>query len=138
MLKIIITGLKRICDTVKEDRTEHRQVLYSQIVEFIEKQYYDSNLSLTMLADHFHLTPPYLSAFFKKQNGVNLSEYIALYRIEVAKSLLVQTDMTIGEISRKVGYTNHIGFGRVFKKWQGITPGQYRETNQMLISVSQD
>lgn len=131
MLEAIKSGLRLICDSMREDRTGHGQALYAQIIEFIERHYEDSNLSLTLLAGHFGITPQYLSTFFKKQSGVNLSDYITGYRIEVAKALLEQSDMTIGDISRKVGYANHIGFGRVFKKSQGITPGQYRETRGM-------
>ncbi|WJH36525.1 helix-turn-helix domain-containing protein [Paenibacillus sp. CC-CFT747] len=128
MLALIKSGLKLLCDTVKEERSDNGQAVYRRIVEYIGQHYGDSNLSLTLLAEEFGFTAPYLSTFFKKQSGVNLSEYMTRCRIEAAKSLLTESDMTIGDISRQVGYANHIGFGRVFKKWEGITPGQYRET----------
>jgi YesN/AraC family two-component response regulator len=104
--------------------------MYNGILKFVKDHYHDGNLSLTMIADQFHITPQYLSVFFKKYTGKNISDSIAEYRVEQAKIMLSDRTLTIGEISRKVGYSNHVGFGRVFKKIEGITLGQYREMQE--------
>lgn len=127
MLERLKGTLREICASAKGARTDQGERLYAGIVKFIGEQYGNGNLSLTLIADYLGITPQYCSAFFKKYGGGNISDYIAEYRIAQAKTMLAGTRLTIGDISRKVGYANHIGFGRVFKKIEGITPGQYRE-----------
>lgn len=136
MLERLKEALRSICLAAKGGRTDQGERLYGGIVSFIERHYGDGNLSLTMIADHFGITAPYCSAFFKKYGGGNLSEHIAEYRVAQAKRMLAETSLTIGDISRKVGYANHIGFGRVFKKIEGITPGQYRDLQNRDKTVS--
>jgi AraC-like DNA-binding protein len=127
MLERLKRTLGEICASAKGARTDQGERLYAGIVKLIGEQYGNGNLSLTLIADHLGITPQYCSAFFKKYGGGNISDYIAEYRIAQAKTMLAGTRLTIGDISRKVGYANHIGFGRVFKKIEGITPGQYRD-----------
>lgn len=130
MLEQVKRLLHDICAAAKDERTDQGERLYVGIRKFVEEHYHDGNLSLTMIADRFGITPQYLSAFFKRYSGKNISDSIAEYRVEQAKRMLADRDLTIGEISRRVGYSNHIGFGRVFKKIEGITPGQYREMKE--------
>ncbi|MCU6707991.1 AraC family transcriptional regulator [Paenibacillus sp. J5C_2022] len=128
MLKKLQALLARLCAHAGESRSDQGQRLYDGITTYIHEHYDDGNLSLTLIADHFQLTPQYLSSFFKKYSGQNLSHVISEYRVAQAKRMLGESALTISEISRKVGYSNHIGFGRVFKKIVGLTPSQYRET----------
>ncbi len=112
---------------IKEERTDKGEELYNRIVGFIEEHYHDNNLSLTMIAEHFDLSPIYISAFFKKQSGDNVSELITRVRIKHAKRLLAE-ELTINEIALRIGYSNNIVLTKVFKKHEGITPGKYRES----------
>ncbi|WP_026021222.1 helix-turn-helix domain-containing protein [Paenibacillus senegalensis] len=120
----------RICTVTKEERTDHGERLFTRITEYIEEHGIDGNWSLTAMADHFSLTPQYLSAFFKKHGGINITDYIAKVRIREAKRLLADRSLTITQIALKVGYSNDVGFIRFFKKYEGITPGKYREMLQ--------
>ncbi|MCL6459875.1 MAG: helix-turn-helix domain-containing protein, partial [Gorillibacterium sp.] len=115
-----------VCSFIRENRTNHSDSLYKNIVEFIENRYSDPNLDLTMIADHFNLNSAYISTFFKKQGGINLTECITGVRIEHAKRLL-QEGMTVNEIAHEIGYASNIVLTKVFKKWEGITPGKYRD-----------
>jgi YesN/AraC family two-component response regulator len=130
MLEQVKRLLNDICTSAKDARTDQGDRMYNGILKFVKDHYHDGNLSLTMIADQFHITPQYLSVFFKKYTGKNISDSIAEYRVEQAKIMLNDRTLTIGEISRKVGYSNHVGFGRVFKKIEGITLGQYREMQE--------
>lgn len=116
-----------ICSSVSEARTDQGEQLNEQLKRYIAEHILDSNLSLTSIADHFGMAPQYISGFFKKQNRVNLIEYIVDHRIQVSKKLLSETNLTMMQIAQKIGYANDIGFIRVFKKLEGITPGKYRE-----------
>lgn len=115
------------CLKVKENQSTQGERLYQEIAAFIEKNFNDNMLSLGMIAEYFAMNPSYLSSFFKKQGGITLSDFITLVRIEESKKLLLNRKLTISEISTKVGYANSVGLIRVFKKIEGVTPGQYRE-----------
>jgi AraC-like DNA-binding protein len=65
---------------------------------------------------------------FREYTSLSPHEYISALRIEKAKDLLGQVDMTIGDVAKAVGYGDSHYFQRVFKKREGITPGEYRES----------
>lgn len=118
----------RLCLYMQENRSHPSRQLIEAIEQYIAERYGDSMLSLTAIAEQFGLTPQYLSAFFKKQTGMNLTDYISRLRIEQAKRLMRDKSMTFSQIARQIGYASDIGFIRVFKKNEGMTPGKYRET----------
>ena len=68
----------------------------------------------------------YLSHLFRRQTGEKYVQYLNGIRIAKAKDLLLTTDRKLYQIARSVGYDNVKYFFRVFKKWEGITPEQYR------------
>lgn len=83
-------------------------------------------LSVQWLADQVYLTPTYLSALFKKETGITLSQYFMNVRIERAKKLLEDHRLRMPQIARRVGYSDAKHFAKVFKKELGITPTDYR------------
>lgn len=116
-----------ICKSVSDARSEQNGRLNERLRAYIDERSADNGLSLTSIADYFGMTPQYVSGFFKKQNGVNVTDYIVEVRIREAKRLLADTEQTVLQVAQKVGYATDIGFIRVFKKLEGITPGKYRE-----------
>ncbi|MBT2758092.1 AraC family transcriptional regulator [Mesobacillus foraminis] len=115
------------CHEILENQSSQGDRLYKEITNFIGENYHDNMLSLGMIADHFGMNSSYLSTFFKKQGGLTITDFITKVRIEESKSLLSNRKLTISEIATKVGYANSVGLIRVFKKVEGVTPGQYRE-----------
>lgn len=83
-------------------------------------------ISLSVLADKFHLNPQYISQLFKSEIGVNFLAYLTNIRMEQAKKLLLTTSLSIAEVSERSGYGDYRVFTKVFKKSEGITPSQYR------------
>lgn len=75
------------------------------------------------------LSPSYLSKLFKKETKVALSDYIRMRKIEQAKNLLRFSDYTYVEISNYLSFVSQSHFIDVFKRYEGITPKEYRETN---------
>ena len=97
------------------------------VTRFIHANYADENLSVQMLADHFELSLPYLSREFKNSRGIGVLNYINHYRIEKAKEILTQEEgITLSETARRVGYSSSQTLIRIFKRYEGVTPGQYR------------
>ena len=99
----------------------------SQITDYIHAQASNPNLSATMICDRFRISPSYLSHMFKRRTGIKLVDYIHKARISQAKHLLETTSATITEISRQVGYTSSASFATTFKRYEAITPREYRD-----------
>lgn len=94
--------------------------------EFIEANY-NKPINLDMISHAVFLSPNYFSSFFKENTGYNVSEYLIKVRIEKAKELLKDFKLTIGKISEMVGYEDANYFNQLFKKVEGIPPGEYRK-----------
>ena len=63
----------------------------------------------------------------KNELGITFTEYVAQYKIERAKELLTQTDMSVAAIAEHLKYTNAQNFIRFFSKMTDVTPGKYRQ-----------
>ncbi|MNI39966.1 HTH-type transcriptional regulator YesS [compost metagenome] len=113
--------------TWMEERQRKQQVNISMLIISEIEQYYDQDLSIEMFAARLHYHPSYISRVFKKDTGVNFSEYLSNYRIEIAKRWLTETDMKISDIAEKLQYSTASNFNRNFKKIVQITPSQYRD-----------
>lgn len=87
----------------------------------------DINLTLNLLAAQIHLSPSYLSRYFKQKTGKNISEYITELRIEKAKELLVSTVYSVTDICFLCGYSSVPNFRKYFRKATGMSPGEYRK-----------
>lgn len=90
------------------------------------EQHYGESVRLTDIALQVYLTPQYFSELFKSETGVNFSDYLASYRIQKAKKLLVQPGEKVKDICHKVGYSDSKSFSKLFKKVVGITPREYQ------------
>lgn len=84
------------------------------------------NITLKEVADEVFLSQNYLSELFKKEMGEGFYEFLSMYRINIAKELLITTNLRIYEISESVGYNDPVTFGRAFKKITGFTPNGFR------------
>ncbi|WP_077620637.1 helix-turn-helix domain-containing protein [Litchfieldia sinesaloumensis] len=81
------------------------------------------------IAIKVQLSQSYLSSLFKKEVGISVSDYISKIKIEEAKNLIMYTDTPLSEISSLLHFTDQSYFTKVFKKFEGITPKQYKERN---------
>ncbi len=97
------------------------------IVEYINKSYSDPNLNITMIGEQFGMTQTYLSKLFKEQTGNGILDTINQVRVGKAKQLLGENKKSIKTIAGIVGFHDVNTFIRVFKKYEGVTPGQYQK-----------
>lgn len=97
------------------------------IIEWI-RRHYAENLTTSSVAEKFNYNPDYLSALFKKHTGHPLLLYINLLRLNVSKDMLVQTTLSIKDISEKCGFKDEKYYFRIFKKYIGTTPNKYRQS----------
>ncbi|WP_144510845.1 helix-turn-helix domain-containing protein [Bacillus sp. FJAT-22090] len=93
--------------------------------DYIFKHLY-GDITLDELSEICSLSPNYLSSLFKKEVGMPISEYIQRQRIEEAKRLLLLTNYSTSEISTWLNFNDQSYFIKVFKKYTGLTPRQFR------------
>jgi len=94
--------------------------------EYIET-YYHRPLTLEEVAEHVELSPYYFSKLFKDRFGMTFIDYLTEVRIEKAKQAMNDERKSLKEICFLVGYNDPNYFSRVFKKWTGVSPTDYRK-----------
>jgi AraC-like DNA-binding protein len=119
--------LKQVCQSIQDDRKHDHNQISQQIIVYVKENFSSAHLNITMIGEVFNLTPSYLSKQFKAQTGEALLELINKTRIEEAKKLLSGQSSSIVDIARRVGYEDINTFNRIFKKYEGITPGKYKD-----------
>lgn len=106
----------------KKVGSSHRVI--QKLLQFIDEKYAD-NIGLNELAMLVNMNPAYLSILFRNEVGMSYVKYLTDLRIKKAKELLDE-GMKVMEVSEKVGYYNYRYFCEIFKKYQGITPNEYK------------
>ena len=128
MKEYMESTLEDICGCVERKKQSHNSKLKDDIINFINENYSCPEMSNAMIAEHFSIHPAYLSRFFKEQTGEKVLDYINKLRMQTAKQMLQESRCKIEEVAQKLGYNNSVSFIRVFKKYEGTTPGKYRDT----------
>ena len=114
---------QRVSAEDSPEKQEERTI--SGITRYLQERLAEE-MSLSVLAEEFHLNPQYISQLFKNEIGVNFLSYLTNIRMEKAKKLLLSTSLSVAEVAEQSGYGDYRVFTKVFKKNEGITPSQYR------------
>mgnify|MGYP002526805700 CR=1 FL=1 len=112
----------------------YENVLVKKMLEIVAFHYADPN-PLAIAASQLSYSPSTLSTLFKNNTGKKYKEYIQCFRIDKAKHLLTSTSTSILKIAEDVGYVDTKFFSRIFKKYEGITPTEYRKKNRNNVPV---
>ncbi|WP_148933512.1 response regulator [Paenibacillus methanolicus] len=86
----------------------------------------DQSLSLHQVARHVHMNPNYFSEMFKRETGTNYLEFVTQAKLRRAMMLLAETPAKVSEVASRIGYEDTKYFNRLFKKFTGQTPSEYR------------
>jgi AraC-like DNA-binding protein len=78
------------------------------------------------VADHVGLSAEYFTKLFKKETGQSIKEYITLMKVEAAKNMLAHSNISVGMVALELGYSNFSHFSQVFRKYENVTPSEYR------------
>ena len=97
-----------------------------RIQAYMEENFADPNLSAASLAERFGVSASYLSRAFKRQTGDTPIDYLHKCRLNRAKALLRDTTASVKDIAQAVGYPDSGALLRQMRKYEGVTPGQYR------------
>lgn len=113
--------LEAVCQYIQSQKEE-----IHKIEQYIRENY-ARQITLTDMAETFHMNPVYFCQYFKKKKGLTYLQFLNQVRIEEAKELLLKRELSVEQISEKVGISNANYFGRLFKKVTGMTVGEYRK-----------
>ncbi|MDB4581998.1 helix-turn-helix transcriptional regulator [Draconibacterium sp.] len=115
----------------EEVEYEQPKDLKKELIELFEAKriYNQTDLRITSVSDSLKTNRTYISRLINDEFGVNFNEFVNKYRIEEAKKLLESNDsklFTMEHIAEKSGFGSVNSFTRVFKEFEGITPGQFK------------
>ena len=97
--------------------------------EYIEKNFQE-NINLNKISNYVSLSKNYFCNIFKKETGITIWDYLIKIRMEEAKQMLLDTGLKTYEVSERVGYDDPSYFGRLFKKYTGFTPIEFRDSSR--------
>lgn len=122
-------ALCSIADSLHEQsvQAEADSRLEDEIIQYIDENCFDSELSLQNISEHFKVSNKYLSLLCRKRYGVTYLQYIQNRRIHQAAELLSGKQYSLSEVATMCGYTNQLTFRRNFKSIMGINPSDYGE-----------
>lgn len=141
-----MTTMSEMIDWLKEEvfpgisghmklrRNDNNHKTIETVLRYIE-ECYSEDLSQPMMAELAGMPPSHFSQIFKDEVGLTFSDYLIAHRMKKAKDLLLETDMKIAEIAERLRYNNSQNFIRVFKRINGVTPGEFRASNRALDST---
>lgn len=122
----IFASIKLHYQHTGEAKAESGTAWVPQITAYIRSNYAEPQLNATMISERFGLTPAYISHLYHETTGVKLLDFLHTVRIEKAKALLLNTDMSLLDIAQRCGYYDRYAFSRVFSRYVGISPSEYR------------
>jgi AraC-like DNA-binding protein len=113
--------------SASEGQAKQGSDVVRQVMRYIHNHYRDE-ITLSLVAKHFHMSPSTLSKMFKTHLGSNFLDFLHEVRIRHACSLLQSTEMSISQISYEVGYGSYQTFSRVFLEHKQMTPSAFRKS----------
>ena len=121
--------LQKIAESARNASTKADEKANRVIVKaraFIDRNF-NRDLTLEEVSREVHVSPYYFSKLFKEQTGDNFINYLTLRRVGTAKLLLADGKLNIKAICTEIGYNDPNYFSRLFKRFEGVTPTEYRE-----------
>lgn len=115
---------------IKTCKNQLCRKLIEDIKKYVNKNYMN-DISRKTASEEFYINPSYLSRIFSQEMNMTFTEYLTKCRIEKAKELLNDPKLKIYAISEMIGYYNEKYFARIFKKYEGISPYEYKEKNSL-------
>lgn len=122
---IVIQLVAYVISYENEQLGNREEQLCEQVIDFI-RQNLNTEVDFKKLASNHHLSYNRFRTVFKNNTGVSLQQYLIQERLEHAKRLMVNTDLSLKEISAKTGFNSLFYFSKIFKNKMGYSPGQIR------------
>lgn len=128
-LGLLLELARVLCEAEEDDdlddepiRSRKGKVDFEEVLSYMEKHFTDSDMSLDILAERFELSTRYISNLIKQGTGHTYKDYLIRLRMERAREILLEGDVTVTETCERVGYTHLPLFIKNFKRIIGCTP----------------
>jgi AraC family transcriptional regulator, transcriptional activator of pobA len=128
-LTLLLVEVSRLAADIVGDLRLKNEPLLADVFGVIEARYHE-RISLKDVASAVNLTPAHLTTTVRRKTGRTVQEWIAERRMAQARRLLVETDLTVQEIARKVGYTDPAYFARAFRRTHATTALRWRRAGR--------
>lgn len=115
-----------LCKANNAEKKNRQKSVIENINDYVNKNYCNPNLGISMISDEFNLSNTYISQIFKEYNHVTFIDYIQKLRIDEAKRLVDENKMAIKDIVVACGYNSSNTFGKAFKRVHGVSASEYR------------
>lgn len=132
LLDTSLNLFKFVFDTYLTTDVDLDNPLATNILLYIQNNF-DKDISLTTISDNFNLSEGYVSKLLKSTANINFKSYVNALKVSKAKELLLTNKYKVNEVSKLVGCENTNTFIRIFKKQEGISPGEFLKVSQSNI-----
>lgn len=119
--------IKKVCNALERKKYDKQINLVSELQKYIQEHYYEDISFEEIAREVFFMSFSYLSRIFKAETGDTFSNALLKIRMEKAKQLLMEKDIPITQVAVLTGYNNTAYFTKIFKKYYGKTPGDYKK-----------
>lgn len=126
LLFLLLSELVGNADKSRATEKSQKDIYIEKCIEYIEK-HFSHDITVANLAEYIGLNRSYLSSIFKSYINMSPQEFLIKYRMDKASEFMLAPSLSIGEISRSVGYEDPLAFSKIFKKIKGLSPREYRE-----------
>lgn len=113
---------------LEQFRKSSSEMVMEKIIQVIRQA--GGDITLAECAEKLGYHPSYIWRVMKNTRDITFTDYLAEQKLEMARSLLEETELSVAEIAEKLNYSNAQNFIRLFKKHMDITPGQYRKNRR--------
>lgn len=124
-------NLKTFCEYINNYRKDKEQEVFNQAIDYINLNYF-KNISYKKLSNILNFNKKYFKKIFEERAEKHLDDYIARIRIDKAKEMMLETNLTDDLIALKIGYDDVNVFRQTFKRLEGILAGDFRYINKDL------
>lgn len=131
MKATFIESIESIHSLVSDFKRKENLLVYKTKVYV--RQHYKEHLTLSIIADKLNISYNYLSNLFNKEIEISFSDYLQQVRVDEGKELLCGSNLDLIAIAFELGFSSQSYFSKVFKKFVGKTPGEYRRHYQQHI-----
>ncbi len=123
--ELFIVISRQLDQTLRVGKMSHGKFI-KKAVKYIN-QYYNEKIDIEKIAHYCEISSRYLRRIFQQQLNLSPTEYIINLRIRKARELISSSKLSLKDIAYAAGFSNQQYFNKLFKQYQGMTPGKYRE-----------
>ncbi|XZF14938.1 AraC family transcriptional regulator [Chitinophagaceae bacterium MMS25-I14] len=125
---LLVIAARNIVMSLPEKIDEQSQDKVLAILQYVQMNIYNpEKLKAEHISSRFGISESYLGRYFRRQTNETLQQYILNYKLKLIENRLLHTDMRITEIADEFGFTDKSHLARLFKKYKGTNPGDFRK-----------